>query len=83
MTYATETRPAGHPIRDLGDKLATHVRNRMRRRAFNKMLNLDDHLLDDIGVSRAEVIMASYLPLSVNAAQELRRISLERRRKRM
>lgn len=83
MTYTTDTRSFGHPIRDLSDKLADHVRNRLRRRAFNKMLNLDDHLLHDIGVSRAEVIMASYLPLSVNAAQELRRMSLERRRKLM
>ena len=83
MTYATDTRPIGNPFRAMGEKLTEHVRHRLRRRAFNRLLSLDDHLLDDMGVSRAEVIMASYLPLSVNAAEELRRMSVERRRKLM
>ena len=51
-----------------------------RRRQFRRLLDLDDRMLDDLGVTRAEVVDASYWPLSVNAAVELHRISLERRR---
>lgn len=51
-----------------------------RRRRFARLRDLDDHMLDDIGVTRAEVETAARLPLSENAALELRRISLERRR---
>ncbi|MAS05315.1 MAG: hypothetical protein CL534_11610 [Ahrensia sp.] len=50
-----------------------------RRRAFNRMLALDDRMLEDIGVLRAEVEFASRLPLAVNAAIELRRIAHRRR----
>lgn len=52
----------------------------IRRRKFNAVRDLDDHMLDDIGVTRGEVERAAQLPLSVNAAMELRRMSLERRR---
>ena len=83
MTFMTDTRTTGHQIPSLGGKLSALAGNLRRRYTFRKMLDLDDRLLDDIGVTRAEVIMASYLPLSVNAAEELRRISLERRRRRM
>lgn len=49
------------------------------RRRFNRLLDLDDRLLDDIGVTRAEVEYASRLPLGVNAAMELRRLANGRR----
>lgn len=73
---------AGHPIHDLADKLTQRLRQIRRRWGFKNLLDLDDHMLDDIGVQRHEVEYASRLPLSVNAATELRRISLERRRTR-
>jgi len=41
------------------------------RQAFNRMLSLDDNLLKDIGVSRADVRWASQLPLSQDAAVRL------------
>lgn len=58
---------------------ASYLRKRRKqkeeRQAFNAMLYLDNHMLDDIGVSRADVEWASRLPLSTNAAEELRRLS--------
>jgi hypothetical protein len=41
---------------------------------------LDDYLLHDIGVPRAEVRWASGLPLTVNAALELEGRATRRRR---
>lgn len=52
------------------------------RRRFNRLRDLDDHILDDIGVTRREVEIATRLPFSRDAADELRRLSLERRRDR-
>lgn len=53
----------------------------INRRAFQTMLKLDDATLKDIGVTRSDVLWANKLPLSTNAAEELNRISLIRRRK--
>lgn len=83
MTYFTDTSTIGHPIANLSNKIKDLVQARQRRRRLRKMLDLDDHLLEDIGVTRAEVHMALDLPLSVNAATELYRMSLERRRQKM
>ncbi|MEM8802360.1 MAG: DUF1127 domain-containing protein [Pseudomonadota bacterium] len=73
----------GHPIQTLSGSLIERIKRIRRRRGFNRLLDLDDHMLDDIGVNRGEVKYASDLPLSVDAATELTRISLERRRRRM
>ena len=48
--------------------LRTWLAHFKRRRAFNRMLALDDRMLEDVGVLRAEVEFASRLPLAVNAA---------------
>lgn len=45
------------------------------REAFAHLANLDDTMLKDIGVSRADVIWASKLPLSQNASLELENIA--------
>ncbi len=50
------------------------------RQAFDRMLALDDRTLADIGVTRDDVLWASKLPLSANAAQELQKISQWQRR---
>lgn len=55
---------------------------RERRDAFRAMLRLDDHMLEDIGVSRGDLHWAAHLPLSVNASIELRKIAEARRRRR-
>jgi len=62
-----------NPIRAV---LAWQARRRQQmidRRAYQRMLKLDEHMLRDIGVSRADVEWASALPLGRNAALELQR----------
>ena len=73
----------GHPIADLANSLSRRLQIMHRRRGFNRLHDLDDHMLDDIGVTRGEVQIASNLPLSVDAGLELHRMSLERRRRKM
>lgn len=48
---------------------------RISRQAFQNMLYLNDRILEDIGVTRADVLWAYRLPLRENAALELRKIS--------
>jgi uncharacterized protein YjiS (DUF1127 family) len=74
---------AGHPIQTLSGQLIERIAQIRRRRRFYRLHELDDHMLDDIGVTRGEVEIAGRLPLSVDAATELRRMSIERRRQRM
>lgn len=81
--FVSNTAVTGHPIHTLADRLFDRTRQRRRRRGFKRLLDLDDHMLDDLGVLRHEVEEASRLPLSLDAATELRRVSLERRRKLM
>ena len=50
-----------------------------RRRRFSMLLNLDDHLLEDIGATRGEVEDLLDEPLDVNAAFALREMSKIRR----
>ena len=60
--------------RKFADELAQYQRNRQTRidrEAFRQMLSLDDELLDDIGVTRANVEWASQLPIHQSAAQAL------------
>ena len=45
------------------------------RQAFSHLLALDQHTLDDIGITRDDVFWASRLPLSINASHELEKIS--------
>lgn len=82
-TFGTRAATSGHPLFDLADRLSERLRQATRRKGLKRLLDLDDHMLEDIGVLRHEVEHAVGLPLSINAATELRRISLERRRRRM
>ena len=83
MTHSDLTQSYGHPIQTLGENLITRIARLRRRRKFKSLLDLEDQMLDDIGVLRSEVQTAANLPLSVDAATELRRMSLERRKRRM
>ena len=56
------------------------IRNWRARRAVVRLDALDDYLLHDIGVPRAELRWASGLPLTVNAALELEERATRRRR---
>ncbi len=55
--------------------LKTRHRQRIDRQAFSNMLSLDTAILQDIGVTREDVIWASKLPLSQNAALELDKVA--------
>ena len=79
MYFESTRQPSGHVLHALSDALTSRIRSRRRRRKLTTLLDLDDHMLTDIGVTRAEVETALNLPLSVNAAVELRRMSLSRR----
>ena len=84
MTFLDQDAPrTGHPINDWSDRLFSRLRQKRRRRGIRRLLDLDDNILKDIGVTRGEIEFATELPLSVDAATELRRISLERRRRMM
>ncbi len=77
MTDAAIT--TGHPIANLDSSLLARASAFNSRRKFRRMLDLDDHVLNDIGVVRAEVEWAANLPLNVDAGGALRRVSRARR----
>lgn len=56
-----------------------------RRLAFQRVVHLDDRMLDDIGLTREEVSWANGLPLHMNASHEAHtaaRLRRERERRR-
>ncbi|WP_119165320.1 hypothetical protein [Algihabitans albus] len=65
--------------RSLSESLRRRRDERLARLAFLNMLTLDEKTLDDIGVTREEVVWGSRLPLHVNAALEVRRVARKRR----
>jgi len=50
------------------------------RRKLKHLLDYDDHMLDDMGHTRAELMMAIDLPLSADARKALLEWKAERRR---
>ncbi len=65
-----------------GFSLPNLFRNWRARSKVRALHDLDDRMLADIGVRRDEVIWASYLPLTANAALELEEAAFRRRKKR-
>jgi len=61
--------------------LETRRQQVTNRLAFKNLLTLEANILQDIGVTREDVIWASKLPLSQNAALELDKIARASRRK--
>jgi uncharacterized protein YjiS (DUF1127 family) len=49
------------------------VRNWLKRRKLRKLEELDDHMLMDIGVTRAELVYAQKLPLDIDPIGEVGR----------
>lgn len=82
-TQSTHAPAAGFAIDTLARNLVSRAAALGQRRRMTRLLDLDDHMLDDIGVTRGEIQTALSLPLSVDAGVALRRASLERRRRRM
>ena len=50
-------------------------RYQKNQRALSQLLNLEDNILTDIGITRTDVIWAKTLPIEVNATRELENIS--------
>ena len=79
MTDTSLPRPAGHPLFALARNLAARRRNAARRRTVKRLLDLDDRILHDIGVTRDEARQAAGRPLSVDPLDELYRAARLRR----
>jgi len=60
------------------DYLQRKYNQRIDRQAFNYLLTLDDALLKDIGVTKADVIYASNQPLSTDASTIIEEIARRR-----
>ena len=60
--------------------LAALYRNWKTRRHIRRLQDLDDRILDDIGVTYDEVVWASHLPLRINAALALEKTAYRRRK---
>lgn len=81
MYYDTRNRPhAGHALFAYADTLRDSILRRFNRRKLSRAMDLDDHMLNDIGVTRGDLERVLSLPNSVDAGTELHRLSLERRR---
>ena len=63
-----------------GSLVARLLRNWRARRSIGKLNEYDDDMLRDIGVTRADIIWAAGLPLTVNAALALEERSARYRR---
>ena len=50
------------------------IGNWLRRRSLRKLEDLDDHMLMDIGLTRAELIYAQKLPLDIDPIGEIGRL---------
>ncbi len=79
MTYASHSDLIDTGTRSMTRSFGGLLVAIQRRRDFRKLLKLDNHLLTDMGVTRAEVQAAARLPVWIDAAEELRRVSDRRR----
>ena len=59
------------PVSSIVDAIRTRRQRKLDRAAVQHMLGLEDYMLRDIGLTRADIEWANRLPLSVNAATEL------------
>lgn len=68
----------GHAARQISALIKSEIQRKknqhQRRLAFLQMQNLEDNILQDIGISREDLNWASKLPEHVNAAKELETI---------
>ena len=81
----TETthRSNGHPLVDLSNKLTTRINALRQRRKLGALVELEDHRLKDIGLTRGAIRRTLAQPLSVDATTELHRIAYLRAARRM
>jgi uncharacterized protein YjiS (DUF1127 family) len=79
MTDTTHTRGAGNPLFALARSLSDLRRHAQHRRTVKRLLDLDDRILHDIGVTREEARHAASQPFGVDPLIELHRSTLARR----
>ncbi|RAI00215.1 hypothetical protein DLJ53_21150 [Acuticoccus sediminis] len=80
-TNTTVARSRGTSILGaIAQKLRHAYTIRRRRAAFARMLNLDHHVLEDIGLTRADIYWGMSLPLEENAAVVVRNKRIADRR---
>lgn len=66
-------------VTDIKTLLSNRKQRRIDNIAFKYMLQLDDAMLKDIGVSRGDVIWAGSLPMATNASMELAKLAVVNR----
>ena len=73
---ATQTtiagRAGGSALSQFAQKLKNAYVIRRRRAAFARLAHLEQHILDDIGLTRADIEWGMRLPLEQNAAVVVR-----------
>ena len=84
MTYehTASHAPAAGGNGSILETLRVRYHNWQIRKNVVRMQDLDDRVLSDIGLSYDDVAWAAKLPVSVNAAHELNKVSQLRRRAR-
>jgi uncharacterized protein YjiS (DUF1127 family) len=71
MSYDLSLNATAAHERSAASVLVRLYENWEARRAVRELLKLDDHVLHDVGATRADVEWASHLPLTMNASLAL------------
>lgn len=61
-------------VSGLQERYRAWQRKRLNRAAFRNLLEQDDWVFEDIGISRADAEWAAGLPMHVNSAQEMEKL---------
>jgi uncharacterized protein YjiS (DUF1127 family) len=76
----TTAQPAG-ALRSLLDGAERVFRAWVHRRTVSRLIDLDDHLLADIGIARSDLRQALDQPFAFDPSLELQRIARRKRRR--
>ncbi len=60
-------------------KIAGRIQRRADNKTFRYLMQLDDAMLKDIGISRGDVVWAGNLPVNANASLELAKLAMANR----
>jgi uncharacterized protein YjiS (DUF1127 family) len=68
-------------LSQLIDRAVRFLQARLHRRAALRLIDMDDHLLNDIGIARTDVQRALNQPFATDPTLELQAIALRNRRR--